>query len=357
MHNLYAVSFIRSYATSAKLPTELPAEWHPWFNSRYRARNEVGIERLLDLRCGIQPPGEELHMTRWAVAHRSLQAVDCILEIVGDLPVDWWNEHRSLNPKDILLHVNGTSCSVSELLDRSLSKVTGGPTGDWPYDRDAVRKMFFGSIGFAAFGPIEGACVEEADLNLGPHRVLALTTSRLPLSERCGLYTVAALGGRERMKLEEIRDQIREIAFEVRHSDRTPTDLLSRSIQLQSEAIIVRHETAASLVLGGDRLLSHFEKIRDSAVISQNEQAEFNISLESLRELSEALFSLRVDEAGRQFGVLAVVFAAISVIFGGIAVVELARAERAVEYAAVAVAWVTVSFVILGALIHVRRRT
>jgi hypothetical protein len=353
---LKAIAYVRSYGVEGGpvgKPAPIPGEM-VGINSRYRAQtNRLQYYELAPQESKLE--GRALNVRRAALFHPELLAADVLLTIDGpDLPWSLYGRRTRVDPnahpKDIVLDDDGRR--VHEFWNAALHEVTGQPAGEWPYQK-GLRRTQFGlvcwdhSTDVDAF-PIHGVIdADRLDFD-GRFRLRIRSTAPLDDDGRirfAGYVILATLCSRTRLLSEGLRDQVADLAHKSQTHAISPAQLLDEALKLQGKAITVREQTSPQVFLGGDRLPLIFDRVRDNVTMGSVERQDLDFSLNGLQALAAGSFQSYVQNATETASRFALAFGFFSLIFGGIAVVELVRSQTQRERAAilaVIAAWIAI---------------
>jgi hypothetical protein len=367
---LKAIAYVRTYKLEGcpqREPAPIPHGMVEWINSRYRAQaDRLRYYELAPETVGLE--GHTLTVERAALVHPKLLAADVLLTVDGPaLPWSLYGERTSVDPnahpKDIVLDDDGRR--VHHFWNAAVEELTGRSAGEWPY-AEGLRRTQFGLVCWDHSEDVEAFPVHgviDADRLVFDGRFRLRIRSTAPLDgdgsiRFAGYVVLATLCSRTRLLSEELRDQVADLARKNQTRAILPAQLLREALDLQGQAITVREQTSAQVFLGGDRLPLIFEDVRDSVTMGSVERQDLDFSLNGLQALAAGSFQSYVQGAAQKASTFALAFGFFSLIFGGIAVVELVRSQTQRERAAVLAviaSWMAILAVI--ALIWIRNQT
>jgi PAS domain-containing protein len=343
---LKAIAYVRTYRLDGRPvrePTPIPDEMEEWINSRYRAQRDRLHYYELNPE-GVKLNENTLSVRRAVLFHPQLHAIDVLLMIDGpDLPWSLYGERTSVDPnahpKDIVL--DGDGRRVHEFWNDAMAEVAGQSPGEWPYAK-GLRRTQFGLVcwdhskDINAF-PVHG--VVDVDRLVFDGRFRLRIRSLAPFDDDgrirfTGYVVLATLCSRTRLLSEELRDDVTDLAQKNQNRAISAAELLRQALALQGRAITIREQTSAQVFLGGDRLPLIFEDVRDSVTMGSVERQDLDFSLNGLQALAAGSFQSYVQGAAQKASTFALAFGFFSLIFGGIAVVELVRSQTHRERAA-----------------------
>jgi hypothetical protein len=359
-----AISYVRSYELRGEVRTQPSAvpDWaRDWINSRYLVRpGSVAYYQLPSIPFELDD--RQLRMSRSVLAYPSLAAADVMLTMSApELPSELYDGDGRLDPtmhpKDIAIGSAGQK--VHELWNSVMTEISGVAPGNWPYDPDGLRRTQFGLVCWSSKAPRDAALhrgIVETDklAFVGRFRMYVVSSDEFDPKRFMGYVILAGLCSRTRMLTEEIRDEVAGLARRSVNNEARPSTLLQEAIDLQEHAIRMRQETSGQTFLGGDTLPLVFEDIRNTVTMGDVERQEFEQSLNGLQMLTEGLLQIYVERAGRRVSIFGLFFGGFSLLFGGVAVVELARAWSEAEWTALTA--VTCAWILAGLAAYLLRR-